>query len=177
MHLLDKWVSTFFTKAEKILKHHLRLLPYPVLTIATTIIFFYLGATIGIVLIKLGIWFTHIRGFFDTFPLDLDSHNWLLVLGKLNLHGGSWSCWDIWPYWGTDHAGVLIILGYWSCWGIWSYWGIWSLWGTYWSCWATKVFQGGHRLGPAWTAWGLALAETAPTCTVVAYLDRAASTL
>ena len=40
-----------------------------------------------------------------------------------------------------------------------------------------RVLQGGHRLGPAWTAWGLALAQTVPTCTEVANLDRRASTL
>ena len=39
-----------------------------------------------------------------------------------------------------------------------------------------RVLQGGHRLGPAWTASDLALAQTDSTCTVVAYLDRAAST-
>ena len=40
-----------------------------------------------------------------------------------------------------------------------------------------RVLHGGHRLGPACTARDLALAPTAPTGTVVAYLDRAASTL
>ena len=40
-----------------------------------------------------------------------------------------------------------------------------------------RVLQGGHRLGPDWTAWGLALAQTVPTCTEVANLDRRASTL
>ena len=40
-----------------------------------------------------------------------------------------------------------------------------------------RVLQGGHRLGPAWTAWGLALAQTVPTCTEGANLDRAACTL
>ena len=40
-----------------------------------------------------------------------------------------------------------------------------------------RVLQGGRRLGPAWTAWGLALAQTVPTCTEGANLDRAACTL
>ena len=40
-----------------------------------------------------------------------------------------------------------------------------------------KGSPGGHRLGPDWTAWGRALAQTVPTCTEVANLDRRASTL
>lgn len=50
MPVLAKLVSKFFTKAEKneYLKQPLRLLPCPILRIAMTIFFFYLGATIGI---------------------------------------------------------------------------------------------------------------------------------